>query len=343
MELVVLSSGVVSAIGFNAPANFAAIRSGISGIDEMYLNEHVGSNDHLRGAKVALPQWWDSVDKLVDLVAPAISEALGFVDENKRKDIPLIIGVALPEMQFFGDVIGQHLLGKVEVKLNLPHHLKSQVLPLGQTSGIQALQIANKLFTNDSISKCIIAGVDSYLQQELVDFYINERRLMTTDNSNGFFPGEAGAAVLVGSSDYCPSGSLHILAIGEAKERVTISSEEVFRAKGMTDAIKKAVNKSGIGLDKVACRLTDVNGEYYKFNEGNIAVSRFNTRSKNVDMDIWHPIEFTGEIGAAIVPLLLGLALDAGQKGYAPGKYLLFHVGNDKEDRGALITRYGSV
>lgn len=341
MTLVVLSSGIVSAIGFNAPASYTAIRAGISGITEISINEYVGSIHLLRGAKVALPQWWDSVDKLVDLVAPAIFEALSVINKNERKHVPLLIGCMLPEMQFLGDVYEQHLLEKVETKLDLPHHPQSRVLSSGQTSGIQALRIAERLF-DDGIPACIVAGTDSYLQRKTIDFYINQRRLMTTDNSNGFFPGEAGAAVLISSSEYYPHALLHILGLGEAKEAVTIFSEEVFRVKGMTEAIRKAVQNSGIGLEQISCRFTDVNGELYKFKEGNIAVARFGTREKNVDMDIWHPIEYTGEIGAAIVPFLLGLALDAGQKGYNPGKYLLFHVSNDREDRGALITRYGS-
>lgn len=340
MDLAVLSTGIVSAIGFNALTSCAAIRAGISGISETYLNEYTGSIEHLRGGKVELPQWWDSVDRLVDLVAPAIIEALNFIDKKERKHVPLLIGTALPEMQFLGNVIEQQLLAKIEAKLGLPHHLESRVLPIGQTAGIQGLKIASMLLTKN-ISACIIAGTDSYLQKETIKYYMAQRRLMTSDNSNGFFPGESGSAVLIGLSSYYPQAILHILGIGESKELVTIYSEEIFRANGMTKAIRNAVTKSGIKLSQISCRFTDVNGEYYKFREGNIAIARFNNKNETVDMDIWHPIEFTGEIGAAIVPLLLGLALDAGQKGYNPGKYLLFHVGNDKEDRGALITRYG--
>lgn len=180
------------------------------------------------------------------------------------------------------------------------------------------------------------------MQQETIDFYMEHRRILTQENSNGFFPGEAGAATLVGLSSAHPNATLRIMGLGEGKEPAIISAEEPsFRAAGMTEALKQLVNTSGIGLDQVRCSLSDLNGEYYKFNEITIATARFNRRDKPIEIDeIWHPIEYIGEVGAAIVPVLLNMALYAGLKNYAPSQYLLFHVGNDQQERAAFITRY---
>ncbi|MBK5072183.1 hypothetical protein I2492_04025 [Budviciaceae bacterium CWB-B4] len=341
-SLVVLKGGMVTPVGFNAYSSCAAIRAGISGVGELYLMEYAGGINPLRGGKVDLPQWWDSLDKLVDLVSPAIWECLSEIPEEEHNNIPILLGVTLPETQFLGQCTDE-LLYKIEKKLNILHHPLSKLLPYGQSSGIKGINLASELLASKEISYCIVAGTDSYLQEKSTDYYIKNNRIITETNSNGFFPGEAGSAILLVSPEHNLQSGLHVIGIGEAKESAYYLSEKPFMANGMTQAIKQAINDAQVKPEKILCRLTDINGEHYKFHESNIAVGRLNTigSEDGVDMDIWHPIEFTGEIGAAIVPLLLGLALDAGQKGYNPGKYLLFHVGNDKEDRGALITRYG--
>ncbi|AKJ41636.1 hypothetical protein [Pragia fontium] len=342
-SLIVLKAGMVTPVGFNADCSCAAIRAGISGVSELYLMEYEGGVNPLRGGKTEIPQWWDSLDKLVDLVCPAIWECLSVISEGEYNNIPILLGVSLPETQFFGACTDE-LLYKIEKKLNIPHHPLSKIFPYGQTSAINGISLASELLESGYISYCIVAGTDSYLQKKSTDYYIENNRIITQNNSNGFFPGEAGSAILLALSEHNNSQSgMNIISIGKAEESAYYLSEKSFMANGMTQAIKQAVNDAQIKPENILCRLTDINGEHYKFHESNIAVGRLNSigSEDGVDMDIWHPIEFTGEIGAAIVPLLLGLALDAGQKGYAPGKYLLFHVGNDKEDRGALITRYG--
>ena len=53
----------------------------------------------------------------------------------------------------------------------------------------------------------MVAGVDSYLQQEVLDHYVELRRVLTASNSNGFLPGEAGCAVLVAPAGDAPAPS----------------------------------------------------------------------------------------------------------------------------------------
>ncbi|NJK32787.1 MAG: hypothetical protein HC927_10465 [Deltaproteobacteria bacterium] len=56
-------------------------------------------------------------------------------------------------------------------------------------------------------------------------------------------------------------------------------------------------------------------------------------------LPLWHPSEYLGEIGAAIVPCLLGLAHAAGRRGWAPGPTALVHVADEGGDRAAAIVR----
>ena len=63
MDLSITASGMVTAVGFNSPASLAAMRAGISGIDEVNLWDYE-AGEYLSGGKVALPQWWEGLEKL---------------------------------------------------------------------------------------------------------------------------------------------------------------------------------------------------------------------------------------------------------------------------------------
>ena len=83
-------------------------------------------------------------------------------------------------------------------------------------------------------------------------------------------------------------------------------------------------------------RITDISGEQYQFKEAALAEARL-LRQHKEEFDIWHPADCIGEIGAASLPCMLGVALYAAHKGYAPGPRLLAHLGNDDGKRVALV------
>ena len=85
-------------------------------------------------------------------------------------------------------------------------------------------------------------------------------------------------------------------------------------------------------------RITDISGEQYGFKEASLALSRL-LRVRKEEFDIWHPADCIGEVGAAALPCMLGVALFAARKGYAPGPAILCHLGNDDGKRAALVVR----
>jgi 3-oxoacyl-[acyl-carrier-protein] synthase-1 len=60
-------------------------------------------------------------------------------------------------------------------------------------------------------------------------------------------------------------------------------------------------------------------------------------RRRKEKFDIWHPAESTGEIGAAIVPCVLGITLAATRKRYSLGKNILCHFSTGTGSCAALI------
>ncbi|QSN64239.1 hypothetical protein [Caballeronia sp. M1242] len=335
-ELAILASGMVTAVGFNAPATLAALRAGISGVRRTPWVDFA-SGGFLCGAKVPLPQWWEGLGKLADLIAPAIDECLKAASPVCSSDIPLLIGVASPERAARTPRLDEDLLLEIEARLGCALHPRSQLFPLDQAGCAQALLVAQAMLGERGVPRVIVAGVDSFLHKPMLNSYIERRRLMTPDNSNGFFPGEAGCAVLVGAADTCDGEALVIRGFGMSSESGCIDGTEPSRAQGLTTAVRQALDGAGIRLKDVAYRLTDISGEHYKFKEAAFAAGRLNGGEREDGLKLWHPIEYLGEIGAAILPCLLAQAMHAAVEGYAPGRWALCHVGSDAGLRAAMV------
>jgi 3-oxoacyl-[acyl-carrier-protein] synthase I len=339
-HVVLLASGMVTAIGFNAPATLAALRAGVSGISRLpWLDPESG--EALSGAKVALPHWWEGVGKLADLVAPAIHECLQSIAPAEWQNIPILIGVAAPERPGRLPDIEQTLLAAVFERLGLrthsPNYAASGTFAGDQFSGAQGLQHAHHLIHSGAARFVVVAGVDSYLRQATLKAYATRRRLMTPSNSNGFFPGEAGAAVLVGAQRDARPGDLRVAGFGTAQEPVPIETVGGFQAQGLTQAVKQALASGGLEMRQVDLRLTDLSGEHYKFKEAAFVITRLDRGERAEPLDLWHPVEYLGEIGAAILPCLLAWAAHAHREGYAAGPTTLCHVGSDAGARAAIV------
>lgn len=339
-DLVVLGCGMVTAIGYNAPATLAALRAGVSGVQVLHWDD-IESGEPLRGARVSLPHWSNGVDKLADLVAPAIHECLQQAGDTPPEAIPLLIGVAHHARPFRTQQLDETLLDQIQRRLGQHHHPESALFPFDEAGSVHALIAAQRLLFDGRAKLVVVAGVDSFLYQATLDDYIARRRVMTPGNSNGFFPGEAGSAVLLGKSGPGERDELHILGIGVAREEATIDGTKPLRARGLTEAIKQALRTAGVAFNDIGYRLTDLTGEHYKFKEAAFAAGRFDTAPRRSPNDgpseLWHPIEYLGAIGAAILPCLLAQAMHAAQHGYAPTPLALCHLGSDEGERAALV------
>ena len=336
--LSVKASGLVTPVGLNSPSTCAALRAGIRGVDAEFLWD-LESGDYVTAGKVPLPQWWEGVGKLPKLVAPAIYECLQKTEACPASEIVLLLGVASFQRPSRWKASDSEIIGAIEHELEQRFHPASRVIAHGHVSGAVALRSAQKLVHAEDVRSCIIAGVDSFLEQETLDAYLAERRILTENNSNGFSPGEAGSAVLVGPAEDNLEGELRIIGLGFAKEEATITSDKPLRGEGLTNACRNALTSAGRTMADIDYRITDLNGEHYKFKEATFAFGRL-LKERRPSIDLWHPIEYIGDIGAAIGPCVLAVALHAAQKGYAPGASILFHFSNDGGERAAIVAEY---
>jgi 3-oxoacyl-[acyl-carrier-protein] synthase I len=334
--LAVRCAGMVTSVGFNAPASCAALRAGIREVSRTNLwDPETGT--YLSAGKVGLPQWWVGVGKLADLVAPAIQECLAATPSIPPEEIPVLLGVAPASRPFRLQDIDSELLPEIARRLGFRLHRASRLIPRDHVSAAVALREADDLITRRHVPGVIVAGVDSLLHHDLKNYYLSKRRLLTPDNSNGFSLGEAGSAVLVGSAAASDDADLVVAGVGVSTETATIEGEDPLRGEALTQAIRSAFAEGQVTYQDLQYRISDLNGEHYKFKEMVLAMMRLERKPKPKLFELWHPIEYLGDVGAAIGPIVLGVALDALKKGYGPGPGVLCTFGNDDGERAALV------
>jgi 3-oxoacyl-[acyl-carrier-protein] synthase-1 len=332
--LAVLASGMVTSVGLNAPAACAAIRCGLDNNQETRFMDHRG--EWITAAMVPLEQPWRGVAKLTQMVVPAIRECLKAVDMlTPPSSIPLFLCVAEQNRAGRLAELDRSFLQAVQDALGCVFHPRSAVLAEGRIGPALAIAEAQQMTARREAGLFIVAGADSFLTAGTLRAFEERQRLLTATHSNGFIPGEAGAAVLLGPKD----AGLMIQGLGFGTEAATIESEEPLRADGMVAAIKAALAAAGRDMGDLDFRITDANGEQYVFKEASLALSRI-LRKRKEEFDIWHLAECTGEIGAATVPVMLAVVEAACRKGYMPGRNILCHCGNDDGRRSAMILQY---
>lgn len=334
MSLAILASGMTTGVGLSSAATCAAMRAAITNFVE---TKFMLRGEFVMGCLVPLPRPLRGVAKLAAMLLPAIRECLA-ATPAKPEQIPLLIGVAEPDRPGRLDSIEDELLEAIRTDLGSIHR-QSTILAKGKPSAALLLQQARGLIENEKVPAVVVAGVDSYLTGATLDGYFSKRRLLMPDNADGFLPGEGAAAVLVVPAKGGPG--MLIRGIGIGNEKATVDSGEPLRADGMVQAFRAALADGGCTWDDVQYRLTDLNGEQYYFKEAALAIGRA-IRKVKPEFDIWHPADCVGEIGAAAGPCILGWALEAARKNYAPGPGVMCHFASDDGTRAAVILQYRS-
>jgi 3-oxoacyl-[acyl-carrier-protein] synthase-1 len=334
--IAILASGMVTGVGLTAASTCAAIRCAISNFTETRFMDKGG--EWIMGCQVPLEQPWRGRTKLVKMVVPAINECLASMEGTPPAKVPLFLCVAEPERPGRLDGLDQTLLMEVQVELGMQFHPESKVIAEGKVSGATALALARQWLYSRRSDYCLIAGVDSYLVAGTLATYEEQTRLLTSQDHDGFIPGEAGAAIVVSAPIMAKGVTVQCLGIGKGHEQATVLSEEPLKADGLVAAIKAALTDAGCGMADLDFRIADVSGEQYGFKEATLAFTRI-LRQRKEHFYIWHPADCVGEVGAAMMPVMLGVLLASTRKHYSLGSMVLCHAAKESGERIAMVVK----
>jgi 3-oxoacyl-[acyl-carrier-protein] synthase-1 len=356
--LALVGCGAVTPVGLSAASTCAAVRAHISAYAESNLY-HESFIDapipsfidppgpilhriiHARVPTLAAEAQTDEFSRLVKLAASAVSECLQRSDSDPE-GTGLILGLRERHREH-PDLSGREREwhGAIESELGIRFHRASHTLAAGHTSVFQGLVSARQLLTERSVTTCIVAGIDSYLNVYDLERLVRTYRILGPTASRGFVPGEGVACVAVRLAQGAKTREANacILGIGLDAEdsNSTVLSDGHATGRGLERALERAVIDAQMPESSIELRISDLNGEMYRTDESLLAAARF-YKTYRAHLEIWHPAECVGDMGAAsgAMSLILGWAALSG--GYAPGPVAMCESSSDAGRRaGCLI------
>lgn len=296
----------------------------------------------IMGCEVPLEQPWRGKIKLIKMAAMAIRECFSGNQDVVPQFTPLLL--CLSEKDRPGRVFdddNQFFLD-LQDELQLQFHHKSRVIAQGHVSVAVALKHARELIQELNLPHVLIAATDSLLVGQTLAHFEDKERLLTSQNSNGFIPGEGAAALLVESVTAKQGSQLVCYGLGFGIENEHVDSEEPLRADGLTAAIKESLGDAGCEMGDLDFRITDISGDQYYFKEASLVLLRL-LRVLKDEFDLWHPADCIGEVGAVMGLIMIAVLKTACEKSYSKGNHILGHLGNDDGKRTSMIYAWQSV
>jgi len=340
--LTVVGYAMWTAAGHDGPASVASMRAGVSGAGRAHLWDRA-TGEPLNAFRVHAHQWWEGAGFLPTLLAPVIEDcraAIRDLPEAGRIDpdaVPVLINVAPQDRPARATDLDRIVLDGVAKPPNAPLPRGSSVIAGGRAGLPHLLARAHEI----GAPVCILAGVESFLRQAIVDHYDARGRLLSGTNSSGFIAGEAAAAVIVARGRR-PGLVLTGMGAGQEPGRDGGSKEAPVTGEGLTDAMRAALQAARTEFHDITVLMGDLNGEHFKFKEHVFASLRLDrlppeggSRRPREHLEHWNVIETIGEVGAALMPAAMGWAFEAGRSGYLPGR-VMFSAGEDDGRRVAV-------
>lgn len=336
-----VSAGACTAVGLSAAASAAAVRADISG-----FQEHPSFVDRLDepvvcamppgapGAGLAARCTWN--------LRCALTDALQALPQKARRGVSMgKFFIAAPELrpgvpESFAEDVARN------VREAMPAAPAPVVASLGNAGGGIALASMFDRLREGETDWVVVAGIDSYVSLETCAWLDASRQLHAGYNAWGLVPGESAGAMVLASLPAAQAADLRPLAvvegIGVGIEAVPITATEgVCLGWGLTRAVRAALDllPPAAVIDSLYC---DHNGQPYRADEMGFMLARTGDRFRDPAAFI-APADCWGDAGAATVPLLVALILQAAERGYAAGPLNLVFAGSDSGQRVAMLLR----
>lgn len=344
----ILGLGMVTPVGLLARTSAAAIRAGISRVkgspprDKHFKPQVMGLVDeaYLPPLKPAVQATSAKLPvrngRMLRLAALALQEALA-----DWSGAPPALLLALPEVPRTGqDPVDaeflRHLAAQSEARFDLQ---QGRVFRNGRAGGLMALQHALDLLDRGRAAVVCVGGVDTYMDLRLLAELDAENRLVGTGSGDGFIPGEGAAFLLLAGPGVARARSwaplARLLGAGEGAEKGHLYSKAPHLGDGLADAFHTLFSSLPVGTPRVSCVYAGLNGEHLWAKDWGVAYLR-NASRFEPHFRVEHPVEFLGDPGAALGPLMVGLAAIGLQRGYRQGPCLVW-CASDREERAAAL------
>jgi 3-oxoacyl-[acyl-carrier-protein] synthase-1 len=332
--------GASTSLGRDAASSAAAVRAGVSA-----LTRHPYMLDTAAEAmRVARAPWLDlecDIDqRFEELLFPAVEQALALLGAARVPRLALVLALP-PQRPGVPEALDTTLRAALARRFE---HLFSATatFSVGHASGLVGLQAAVWKMAEGAFDGCVVAGVDSYLTPETLEWLEANEQMHGAgprNNAWGFVPGEGAGAALLLTGDAVDRIGIEpmarLLSVATALEEKRIKTQTVCTGEGLTAAFRDGLKglPAGARVTDIYC---DMNGEPYRADEFGFAALRTGDAFTSVS-EFVAPADCWGDVGAASAPLGMMLATTAGRKSYGNGPHAFVWASSESGERGAAL------
>lgn len=318
-KLYIAAVGMITPVGFDSEMTAASVKAKINIYqNSMYRNSRLDPTKMALIPKDALPPIDEEIEipnnynqwakHLLRIAHAGMNEVIEqFPGEEVLPFIlscpeghPKVLG-SLPEDFMY------YLAKQSKAPIDLE---RCRMMTSGRSGMIEAIKLAFDFFTKYENEYLLIGGVESFKRSELLAQLEIDKRLLSDIESDGFVPGEAASFILVTKNKHDAlkndNGLISISNPGISAEEGHLYSEEVYQGNGLAQAFQQAL-ASNQEKDDTKFLYASLNGESFWAKEMGVALMR-NSGKIGADIQIEHPSDCYGDIGAATAGVLMGLA-----------------------------------
>jgi len=344
---VIVSVGMMTAVGLTAPETAASVRASTMRFGETPIRDHRFEPFTLAEVpEDGLPPLVEAVEREVGLTAremrmlrlgtmPLI-ETLAPLPSTER---PPSLALALPEMQPGHRIDGAAFLKRFATQTGSRFDLaRSAAVDEGRAGALVSVARASQMIRSGQAPFALAGAIDSYRDLYVLGTLDLEERVKSAAHLDGFIPGEGAAFVLLASDDAARAAKLRPLArltrLALDEEPGHLYSSTAYRGEGLAKTLAQLF-ASGDVRAPIAEVFSSMNGESHWAKEWGVGFIR-NRASFLEDHGMHHPADSFGDTGSACGPLLVGLAAMGMRDGYRRSPSLVY-CSSDRGPRAALV------
>ena len=328
--IAVAAAGAITPVGVGLVDSMASIYTRVQLFEDLGVLDDDG--EPLSGMKIPFEDGMTASERLAAMTLAVVDECTATIEPEAVK-IPLLLCCPEPSAPDAADLPAR-LLADVMAKSPIPiDPTRSRVVARGRRGTLEAIGAALALLKEASVPYCLVGGVDSLVEDDRAQTLVDDRRLVTQTNKDGFIAGEAGAMLLL-SNRPGPDALATWLGAAAGHEEATRSSDRPITGAGMQEAMSKALALAQTPYESLACLAHDFSGEERYFEELLLASSRLAKGNPNHTVEI--PALSVGETGAAAGFLAIAMLAFLHGKGVHVRPSLAV-LSSDGPERGAVV------
>jgi 3-oxoacyl-[acyl-carrier-protein] synthase-1 len=373
---IVLSGlGMVSPIGHDAVTSCASARAGLTRIGELpgmqLVDPDSGETEPAVGHAVWLTDGFSGLGRLVRLGLAGLQDLIAYSGLREWEATGLFVNLSsgflmtewdraeraaleaegedaegpLPyEMARRNQVYEKWLLPTIAKLAELSIETENQFVLFGDQAGfVRIIETAIGAIQAGRFDRCIIGGIDSYVEADALDAAYALGLLKTPSMPAGFIPGEHAAFVLLEREDVARrrKGRIEatIQAPAERSESQHRFSGEPAVGAALAGAVADTLKILGDGGQHTGLLIGNLNGDPYRAYDWGCALVRLRAKFPWIDLPSWYPALPFGEIGAASGPAAICMAVRGFARGYAGTDQVLVWLSSDDGHRSAFCIR----